>query len=81
LFEKSEVLEVVKGMNRNKARGPDGFTMAFFQTCLDVIKDVMRVFHEFHASRKFEKSFNATFIALIPKKPRAADVNIFDQSA
>jgi len=51
--------------------------MAFFQTCWDVIKDVMGVFHEFHASSKFEKSFNVTFIALIPKKPRAVDVKYF----
>jgi hypothetical protein len=28
-----EVLEVVKGMNRDKASGPDGFSMAFFQHC------------------------------------------------
>jgi hypothetical protein len=27
LFEKSEVLEVVKGMNRNKAPSPDAFTL------------------------------------------------------
>jgi hypothetical protein len=56
-FEESEVLEVVKGMNRDKVLDPDGFTMAIFQTCWDVIKeDVMMVFHEFHASSKFEKN-------------------------
>jgi hypothetical protein len=32
-FEEREVLEVVKGLNRNKAQGPDGFTLAFFQDC------------------------------------------------
>jgi hypothetical protein len=37
----------------------------------------MRVFHEFHASSKFEKSLNATFIALILKKPGAIDVKDF----
>jgi hypothetical protein len=30
-FEEREVLEVVKGMNRDKAPGPEGFLMAFFQ--------------------------------------------------
>jgi len=30
-FEEREVLEVVKGMNRDKALGPNGFSMAFFQ--------------------------------------------------
>jgi hypothetical protein len=29
-FEEMEVLEVVKGMNRDKASGPDGFSLAFF---------------------------------------------------
>jgi hypothetical protein len=68
-FEEREVLKVVKGMNRDKAPGPDGFSMAFFQDCWDVIKsDIMRVFHDFHAHGKFVKSLNATFIALIPKK-------------
>jgi hypothetical protein len=34
---------------------PDGFTMAFFQPCEDVIKeDIMGVIHDFHASN-FEK--------------------------
>jgi hypothetical protein len=32
-FEEREVLEVVKGINRDKALGPDGFPMAFFQDC------------------------------------------------
>jgi hypothetical protein len=32
------VLKVVKGMNRAKAPGPNGFSMAFFQDCWDVIK-------------------------------------------
>jgi hypothetical protein len=77
-FEEREVLKVVKGMNRDKAPGPDGFTMAFFQDCWDVIKsDIMGVLHEFHAHSKFVRSLNATFIALIPKKPGAIDLKDF----
>lgn len=30
-FEERDVLEVVKGLNHDKAPGPDGFTLAFFQ--------------------------------------------------
>jgi hypothetical protein len=30
-FEESEVLEVVKGINNEKAPNPAGFSMAFFQ--------------------------------------------------
>jgi hypothetical protein len=48
---------------------PDGFFMDFFQASWDVIKAyIMGVLHDFHASSKFEKSLNATFIALILKK-------------
>ena len=32
-FEEREAREVVKGMDRDKALNPDGFSMAFFQDC------------------------------------------------
>jgi hypothetical protein len=34
----------------------------------------MNVFHDVHSRGTFEKSFNATFISLIPKKPGAIDI-------
>jgi hypothetical protein len=37
----------------------------------------MDVFAEFHTRGKFEKSFNATFVSLIPKKTGAMDVRDF----
>jgi hypothetical protein len=37
----------------------------------------MAVFAEFHARGKFEKSFKATFVSLIPKKTGAIDVRDF----
>ena len=37
----------------------------------------MNVFHNFHAHAVFEKSLNATFLALIPKKNDAVDVKDF----
>jgi len=43
-FEEREVLEVVKGLNCDKAPGPDGFSLAFFQDCWDVIKTDSRTF-------------------------------------
>jgi hypothetical protein len=77
LFEEREVLEV-KGMNRDKAPGSDGFSMSFFQDCWDVIKtDLMKVFLDFHAHCYFEKSLNASFIALILKKARAIEIPDF----
>jgi hypothetical protein len=72
------VWEVVREMNGNKAPGPDGFSMAFFQQCWGVLKkDIMVVFSEFHNSRQFERSLNATFISLIPKKVDALEVKDF----
>lgn len=67
------MLEVVKGMNGDKAPRPNGFSMAFFQACWGVLKDNMKVICEFHARGKFERSLNATFIALITKIPRVVD--------
>jgi len=67
-FEESDVLKVVKALNGDKAPGSDSYSMAFFQACWDVLKeDIMKVFHDFHARGKFERSLNAMFIALIPK--------------
>jgi hypothetical protein len=77
-FEEREVLEVVKSMNRDKAPGLDGFPLAFFQDCWDLIKsDIMGVFTNFHAQSKFVKSLNASFIALIPKSLGATDLANF----
>lgn len=43
--------------------------MAFFQTCWSILKtDVMVVFQNFPVQGEFEKSLNAIFIAVIPKK-------------
>jgi hypothetical protein len=55
-FEEDGVLEVVKALNRTKALGFDGFTLAFLQACWDVLKeDIMNVFHDFHAKGKFKE--------------------------
>lgn len=69
---------MVKYMNRDKALGLHGFFMAFFQSCWYVIRvDVMEVFLEFHQRVKIEKSLNATFITIIPKKVGAVEVKGF----
>lgn len=36
-FSKNEVWKVVSEMKGDKALGPDGFTISFFQKCWDVI--------------------------------------------
>ena len=75
-FDEDEVFGVVHDFNGDKVLGPDGFTMVFFfQSCWNMEKtDIMNVFHVFRAHAVFEKSFSATFLALMPKKIDAVDV-------
>ena len=65
-------------MEGDKASRPDGFTMVFFQKCWRVVEeDVMAVFVHFHRYSVFERSLNALFLILIPKKNNAIDVKDF----
>ena len=65
-------------MEGDKAQGPDGFTMAFFQKCWSVAKkDVIAFFDHFHRSSEFEWSLNASFLSLIPKKNNALNIEDF----
>lgn len=73
-----EVLSALRSMEGDKAPSPDGFSMAFLQQCWEVIKeDIMQAFQFFHASMSFEKSFNASFLVLLPKKNGAGDLKDF----
>ena len=73
-----EEREVIKGMDGDKAPGPDGFSLAFFQDCWEVVKgDFMAVFADFHSHGKFVKSINSTFISLIPKLHGAKEIKDF----
>ena len=38
-FDKEEVCGVLQDLQGDKAPGPDGFTMAFFQHCWQVLQD------------------------------------------
>jgi hypothetical protein len=77
-FLEKEVKDVIFGMDGDKAPSPDGFSLAFFQACWEVLKyDIMAVFSDFHACGKFEKSLNSTFISLIPKLPGATELKDF----
>lgn len=50
--------------------------MAFFKICWSILKtDVMVVFQNLHVQGEFEKSLNAIFIAVIPKKLDVVDVD------
>ena len=75
---REEIFQVVKGLEGDNALGLDSFTMAFYHYCWRIVeKDVLVVFEEFFQHCKFEKSLNATFIALIPKKNDASNIRDF----
>ena len=77
-FSEEEVFGAVSSMCGDKAPGPDGFSIAFFQSCWSIIKaDLLQVFRHFHTYGTFVKSLNATFLALIPKRPGALDIKEF----
>ena len=77
-FSKDEVSQALVEMEGDKALGLDGFTMAFFHKCWRVVEDdVMAVFKHFHRYSVFERSLNASFLTLIPKKFDAVNIKDF----
>ncbi|WMV08457.1 hypothetical protein MTR67_001842 [Solanum verrucosum] len=77
-FTEAEVLGIFKQCDGDKAPGPDGFTMRFYKECWPTLKeDLMQTIQNFHQNEFFEKSFNATFVALIPKKHGAEELKDF----
>ena len=45
-FDKEEVVQVLKDLEGDKAPGPDGYTMAFFQKCWPILQDDIMAFLE-----------------------------------
>lgn len=77
-FTSEEVEAVVKMFEGDKAPGPDGFNMYFFQKCWNTVKeDVMKTVETFWQEGTFVSSLNATFITLIPKKKGAEETKDF----
>lgn len=77
-FEEQEVYNCLKMCAEDKAPGPDGYTLGFYIKCWEIMKhDIMEALHNFYSQEVFEKSFNATYIALIPKKKGAKELKDF----
>jgi hypothetical protein len=55
-------------MEHNKAPGPDGFPVEFYQACWEIIKnDLMDLFREFHNGHLPLYILNFSMIILFPK--------------
>ena len=63
------MLDALKACNGNKAPGLDGITVVFTKSAWDTIKrDVVALMSDFYDHGAFEKSLDATFLAMVPKK-------------
>ncbi|RVX07434.1 putative ribonuclease H protein [Vitis vinifera] len=77
-FCEGEVQTALMEMNGDKAPGPDGFSVFFWQCCWDFVKEeILEFFKEFHDQNTFLKSINNTFLVLIPKKGGAEEFGDF----
>jgi len=67
-FSEEEVKMAIFDMEHNKAPGPDGFPVEFYQFFWDVVKqDLMSLFYEFYMGRLHIHSLNFGVITLLPK--------------
>ncbi|RVW74241.1 hypothetical protein CK203_051030 [Vitis vinifera] len=58
-FSENEIHSALMEMSGDKAPGPDDFTMAFWQSCWDFVKEeILEMFKEFHEQGSFLKSLN-----------------------
>lgn len=66
---KAELKEVLHNFQKEKMSGPDGWSMDFYVGLFDLIgHDILKVIEESRVNGFIHPSFNATFIALIPKQ-------------
>ena len=78
MFSEEEIFAALSSYCGDKAPGPDGFTMAFWLFCWDVVKpEILGLFREFYLHGTFQRSLNSTFLLLIPKKEEAEDLRDF----
>jgi len=74
-FTETEVRDDVFQMEHNKAAGPDGFLVEFYQVFWNLIKDdLMALFTDFHKEDLNLYSLNFGIITLIPKIHEATKI-------
>jgi hypothetical protein len=73
-----EVKSVVDQMEKNKAAGPDGIPIEFYQVCWEIIKfDIMAVFDDLFDHKIDLARINYGIITLIPKGEEADRIQKF----
>jgi hypothetical protein len=77
-FTEKEVKEAIFQMKHNKAPGPDGFPVEFYQVFWETIKgDLMALFKDFHEGRFPLFIPNFGIITLLPKQKEATHIKHF----
>lgn len=73
-----EITEVALKMPKNKAPGPDGFSIEFFIEAWDIVgSDLVEAVRDFFITGSLPVKFNATAITLIPKVQGADSLRQF----
>nr|GEZ90904.1 hypothetical protein [Tanacetum cinerariifolium] len=73
-----EIKEAMFDIGKNKALGPDGFTLTFFKSSWDIAgKDVCLAIHDLFNFGKLLGEVNATMVSLILKIPQPNKVSDF----
>ena len=68
-FEEQEIWSSVLECAGDKAPGPEWIHNGFFQTLLEVVNtEVIPTIQNFHERDISERSFNATYVVLIPRR-------------
>jgi hypothetical protein len=74
-FTEEEVKETVFGMNEDSAPGPDGFGVAFYKKCWNIIKgELLEMVNDFYMGNLDINRLNYGVITLIPKIKEANNV-------
>ena len=80
VFTEEEVFSVLSDLNGDKALGPDGFSLSFWQFNWDFVnEEVMGFLKEFHEHCRFVRSLNSTFLVLIKKKRARRTLEILNR--
>lgn len=77
-FNEEEIVESIKWCTIDKAPGPDVSLINFYLTFWDLVKEViLGTMQYFYDHKVFDRSMNATYVALIPKKAGAVELRNF----
>ena len=73
-----DVEEIVMNMSKNKAPGPDGYTVEFYQTGWHFLgKEILEAIEESRMKQRIWLGINSTFLTLIPKNNNSEEAHGF----